>query len=70
MLLLLPGFPEQGYSWRKVMPALADRSYYVVAPDERGYGTTTGWDRSYDGDLAPFRTVNLVRDAPGIVAAA
>ena len=69
LLLLLHGFPELGYSWRKVMPALADAGYYVVAPDQRGYGATTGWDPSYDGDLAPFRTFNLVRDVLGIVAA-
>jgi pimeloyl-ACP methyl ester carboxylesterase len=69
LLLLLHGFPELGYSWRKVMPALADAGYYVVAPDQRGYGATTGWDASFDGDLAPFRTFNLVRDVLGIVAA-
>ena len=69
LLLLLHGFPELGYSWRKVMPALADAGYYVVAPDQRGYGATTGWDASFDGDLAPFRPFNLVRDVLGIVAA-
>ncbi len=69
LLLLLHGFPELGYSWRKVMPALADAGYYVVAPDQRGYGATTGWDSSYDGDLGPFRTFNLVCDTLGIAAA-
>ena len=44
LLLLLHGFPELAYSWRKVMPALADAGYHVVAPDQRGYGRTTGWD--------------------------
>ena len=42
-LLLLHGFPELAYSWRKVMPALAAAGYHVVAPDQRGYGRTTGW---------------------------
>ena len=51
-LLLLHGFPELAFSWRKVMPALADAGYHVIAPDQRGYGRTTGWDASYDGDLA------------------
>ena len=63
MLLLLHGFPELAYSWRKVMPALAAAGYHVVAPDQRGYGLTTGWLAGYDTDLAPFRTLNLVRDA-------
>ena len=68
-LLLLHGFPELAYSWRKVMPALAAAGYHVIAPDQRGYGRTTGWDADYDGDLASFRLPNLVRDALGLVSA-
>jgi pimeloyl-ACP methyl ester carboxylesterase len=68
-LLLLHGFPELGFSWRKVMPRLADAGYHVIAPDQRGYGRTTGWNADYDGDLAPFRLTNLVRDALGLVSA-
>ena len=66
-VLLLHGFPELAYSWRKVMPALAGAGYHVVAPDQRGYGRTTGWDGAYDGDLASFGMLNLVRDALGLV---
>src|SRR3984957_7159114 len=68
-VLLLHGFPELAFSWRKVMPELAAAGYHVIAPDQRGYGRTTGWHASYDGDLAPFRLLNLVRDALGLVAA-
>jgi pimeloyl-ACP methyl ester carboxylesterase len=68
-VLLLHGFPELAFSWRKVMPALAEAGYHVIAPDQRGYGRTTGWDASYDGDLASFRLLNLVRDALGLVSA-
>ena len=68
-VLLLHGFPELAYSWRKVMPALAAAGYHVIAPDQRGYGRTTGWDAGYDGDLSPFRLMNLVRDALGLVFA-
>jgi pimeloyl-ACP methyl ester carboxylesterase len=68
-LLLLHGFPELAFSWRKVMPALAAAGYHVIAPDQRGYGRTAGWDADYDGDLAPFRLLNLVRDALGLVSA-
>ena len=67
-LLLLHGFPELAFSWRKVMPVLAAAGYHVVAPDQRGYGRTTGWDANYDGDLASFRLTNLVRDALGLVS--
>jgi pimeloyl-ACP methyl ester carboxylesterase len=69
LLLLLHGFPELAYSWRKLMLPLAAAGFHVVAPDQRGYGRTTGWDADYDGDLASFRMLNLVRDALGLVAA-
>ncbi|RJF87901.1 alpha/beta fold hydrolase [Oleomonas cavernae] len=68
-ILLLHGFPELAYSWRKVMPPLAAAGYHVVAPDQRGYGRTTGWDDAYDGDLDSFRIPNLVRDALGLTSA-
>ncbi|MDM0104139.1 alpha/beta hydrolase [Variovorax sp. J22R24] len=68
-LLLLHGFPELAYSWRKVMLPLAAAGYHVVAPDQRGYGRTTGWQEGFDADLDPFRMLNLVRDALGLVAA-
>jgi pimeloyl-ACP methyl ester carboxylesterase len=68
-VLLLHGFPELAFSWRKVMPALAEADYHVIAPDQRGYGRTTGWDSRYDGDIDSFRLANLVRDALGLVFA-
>ena len=68
-VLLLHGFPELAYSWRKVMLPLAQAGFHVVAPDQRGYGRTTGWDGDYDGDVASFRLLNLVTDALGLVAA-
>ncbi|MEH2558775.1 pimeloyl-ACP methyl ester carboxylesterase [Bradyrhizobium algeriense] len=68
-VLLLHGFPELAFSWRKVMPVLAEAGYHVIAPDQRGYGRTTGWDPDYDGDLASFRLTNLVRDTLGLVSA-
>jgi pimeloyl-ACP methyl ester carboxylesterase len=69
LVVLLHGFPEIAYSWRKVMPALADAGFRVVAPDLRGYGRTTGWSANYDDDLRPFRLLNCVRDVMGLVAA-
>ena len=68
-VLLLHGFPELAYSWRKVMPSLGAAGYHVIAPDQRGYGRTTGWDDSYDSDPDPFRILNMVRDAIGLVYA-
>src|SRR6516225_8227411 len=69
LIVMLHGFPEIAYSWRKVMPALAEVGFHVVAPDLRGYGRTTGWSANYDDDLRPFHPLNPVRDALGLVAA-
>ena len=69
LLLLLHGFPELAFSWRKVMPALAAAGYHVLAPDMRGYGRTTGSDNSYDADLLPFGLINMVRDQLSLIAA-
>lgn len=68
-VLLLHGFPELAYSWRKIMLPLAEAGFHVVAPDQRGYGRTTGWNADYDGDLHPFSILNAVRDALALVSA-
>jgi len=68
-ILLLHGFPELAYSWRKVMLPLAAARFHVIAPDQRGYGRTAGWDAAYDGDLNSFRILNVVKDALALVFA-
>jgi pimeloyl-ACP methyl ester carboxylesterase len=67
-VLLLHGLPELSYSWRKVMPPLAAAGFHVLAPDQRGYGHTTGWDGRYDGDLRSFRVLNVVEDALSLLS--
>ncbi|MEJ8834800.1 alpha/beta fold hydrolase [Ramlibacter sp. AN1133] len=68
-VLLLHGFPELAYSWRKQLPFLAALGYHVVAPDLRGYGRSGGADVRYDDDLLPYTFVNRVADALGLVKA-
>jgi pimeloyl-ACP methyl ester carboxylesterase len=68
-VVLLHGFPELAYSWRKVMPALAAAGYHVIAPDQRGYGQTLGWDADYNGDLAAYSLLNLAKDVHGLAGA-
>lgn len=68
-ILLLHGFPELAWSWRKLMPLLAAAGFHVIAPDLRGYGRTTGWDNGDDHGLQSFRLLNAVRDALGLVSA-
>lgn len=45
VVVLLAGFPQSWYAWRKVMPLLAAR-YHVIAPDLPGQGDS---DRPLDG---------------------
>ncbi len=68
-VLLLHGFPEIAYSWRKQLPALAAAGYHAIAPDQRGYGRTTGWSADYDADLSSFRFMGLLREAIGVLYA-
>ena len=46
-VVLLHGFPETWYAWRKQIPVLADR-YSVIVPDLRGYGDTDKPAGGYD----------------------
>ena len=69
LVLLLHGFPDLAYGWRHIMPLLADAGFHVVAPDQRGFGRTTGWANDYDAALEPFGLLNTARDALALVAA-
>lgn len=69
LVLLLHGFPELAYSWRKLIGPLAEAGFHVVAPDQRGYGRTTGWSDAYDQELAPFGMLNLAKDAVALTFA-
>lgn len=72
LIVLLHGFPELAFSCRKVMLPLANAGpYHVIAPDQRGFGRTTGWDsRHYEEtDLHNFSTTMYVRDVLALVSA-
>jgi pimeloyl-ACP methyl ester carboxylesterase len=47
-VVLLHGWPQTWFEWRRIIPALAER-YTVIAPDMRGLGDsskpTTGYDK-------------------------
>lgn len=40
LALCLHGFPDSPWSWRHLLPALADAGYRAVAPFQRGYAST------------------------------
>lgn len=60
LVVLLHGFPQYWYAWRKQIPALAEAGYAVAAMDVRGAG---GSDRTRDTFDAP----TLARDVIGVI---
>lgn len=69
LVVLLHGFPELAYSWRHLIAQIANRGFHVIAPDQRGYGRTTGHSTGYDVDLTEFGMVNLTDDVVGLINA-
>jgi pimeloyl-ACP methyl ester carboxylesterase len=61
LVVLLHGFPECWYSWRKQLPVLG-RRYRVVAPDMRGYNLSDKPERVED-----YRMSRLVDDVTGLI---
>jgi pimeloyl-ACP methyl ester carboxylesterase len=61
-VLLLHGFPEFWYGWRKQIPALARAGCRVIAPDQRGYHLS---DKPQG--LASYRVDTLVEDICGLI---
>jgi epoxide hydrolase 4 len=62
LVVLLHGFPEFWYSWRRQIPVLAEAGFHVVAPDLRGYDLSTkprGW-RNYDASLLAADIAGLI----------
>lgn len=58
-IVLCHGFPETAFSWRHQIPVLAEAGYHVIAPDQRGYGLTSGPDAVADYDMEHL-TADLV----------
>jgi pimeloyl-ACP methyl ester carboxylesterase len=68
-VVLLHGFPELAYSWRKQLLPLARAGFHVVAPDLRGYGQSAPAPVAFHDDLAPYSMLNRVSDVLGSVRA-
>ncbi|KIW37101.1 uncharacterized protein PV06_10728 [Exophiala oligosperma] len=66
LVLLVHGFPDVAYSWRKVLPRLAAEGYHAVAYDTRGFGRTSSVTPM---SSESFRPVNLLLDALALTSA-
>ncbi|HEX7976697.1 MAG TPA: alpha/beta hydrolase [Anaerolineales bacterium] len=62
--LLLHGFPEFWWGWKKQIGPLAEAGYRVVAPDQRGYNTS-----DKPAGLSAYRLDVLANDAAGLIEA-
>ncbi|HUY87023.1 MAG TPA: alpha/beta hydrolase [Acidimicrobiales bacterium] len=50
-LLLLHGFPELAYSWRKQVLPLSELGCQIIVPDQRGYGSSSTPDPVGEYDI-------------------
>ena len=60
--MLIHGFPELWYSWRHQLQALGAAGYRAVAPDMRGYGTSSAPEA-----VEAYDIVELCGDVAGLL---
>ena len=63
-VILLHGFPEFWYGWRKQIPALAEAGCRVIVPDQRGYNLS-----DKPKDVKSYHVSSLVEDILGLISA-
>jgi pimeloyl-ACP methyl ester carboxylesterase len=63
-VLLLHGFPEFWFAWRKVMGRLAAAGYRVIVPDQRGYNESDKPD-----GIDAYRVETLADDMSALIRA-
>ena len=61
-VILLHGFPEFHYGWRKQVPALAEAGFHVITPDQRGYNLS-----DKPKGVSAYRLENLAKDVIGLL---
>lgn len=64
LAIMLHGWPELSLSWRHQLPCLASLGFRAVAPDMRGYGQSTVYDRHED-----YAQEKIVADMLNLLAA-
>jgi pimeloyl-ACP methyl ester carboxylesterase len=62
LVVLLHGFPEFWYSWRRQIPALAAAGFRVLAPDLRGYNLS-----AKPPEVDSYRIEALAGDVAGLI---
>ncbi|WP_122090465.1 alpha/beta fold hydrolase [Halalkalicoccus subterraneus] len=62
LVVLLHGFPDHWYGWRKQISALVEAGYRVVAPDMRGYNRS-----EKPPGVSAYRIDTLVEDVRALI---
>jgi len=62
LVVLLHGFPEFWYGWRRQIPALAEAGFRLLVPDQRGYNLS---DKPVG--VPPYRLETLGDDVLGLL---
>jgi pimeloyl-ACP methyl ester carboxylesterase len=65
LVILLHGFPEFWYGWRKQIDFLAEQGYRVYAPDQRGYNIS-----EKPNGIAAYNLNEMSADVIGLIDAA
>ncbi|MDP9325052.1 MAG: alpha/beta hydrolase [Candidatus Dormibacteraeota bacterium] len=63
-IILCHGFPELWYSYRRIIPGLAEAGYHAIAFDQRGYGQT-----DVPTELTDYDMPHLIGDLVGLLDA-
>ena len=61
-VLLLHGFPEYWYGWRRQIPVLTEAGFRVIVPDQRGYNLS-----DKPKEIKSYRLDELVKDVVGLI---
>lgn len=61
-VILLHGFPEFHYGWRKQIPALVEAGFRVIVPDQRGYNLS-----DKPKGISPYDIDILTKDIVGLL---
>ncbi|MFJ9561411.1 alpha/beta fold hydrolase [Streptomyces fuscichromogenes] len=62
LVVLLHGFPESWHSWQHQFGPLAAAGFHVVAPDQRGYGSS-----DHPADVEAYSIFHLVGDVVALI---
>lgn len=65
LALCLHGFPDTAYTWRHLLPTLAEAGYHAVAPFQRGYAPTPVSPDGFHQSGALAADANALHDALG-----